>query len=92
MHITNKISNLFHKFATKEFPKTIQNFINNGYVNLLGLDMKEFDTPSSYKTLNQLFTRELKIEREYNKDENTFISPADSFVSESGNIENETAC
>ncbi|BFU77391.1 phosphatidylserine decarboxylase [Arcobacter sp. 15-2] len=92
MHITNKISNLFHKFATKEFPKSIQNFINNGYVNLLGLDMKEFDAPSSYKTLNQLFTRELKIEREYSKDENTFISPADSFVSESGNIENETAC
>ncbi|MGB5867616.1 MAG: phosphatidylserine decarboxylase [Arcobacteraceae bacterium] len=92
MHITNKISNLFHKFATKEFPKPIQNFINSGYVNLLGLDMSEFDKPSSYKTLNKLFTRELKVRREFDQNENTFISPADSFVSESGDIKNETAC
>jgi len=92
MHITNKISNLFHKFATKEFPQSIQNFINNGYVNLLGLDMSEFEKPSSYKTLNKLFTRELKVERKFNTNEDKFISPADSFVSESGDIKNETAC
>ncbi|MDC0933017.1 phosphatidylserine decarboxylase [Arcobacteraceae bacterium] len=92
MHITNKISNIFHKFATKEFPKPIQNFINNGYVNLLGLDMREFEKASSYKTLNKLFTRELKIDRQLDTNESHFISPADSFVSESGNIQDETAC
>jgi len=92
MHITNKISNIFHKFATKQFPKPIQNFINNGYVNLLGLDMREFAKASSYKTLNKLFTRELQIERKIDTNEQHFISPADSFVSESGNIEDETAC
>jgi len=92
MHITNKISNVFHKFATKEFPKPIQNFINNGYVNLLGLDMSEFGKANSYKTLNQLFTRELKVERPIDTNELHFISPADSFVSESGDIKDETAC
>ena len=92
MHITNKISNLFHKFATKEFSKPIQNFINNGYVNILGLDMSEFEKATSYKTLNKLFTRELKKEREIDNNEDHFISPADSFVSESGDIKDETAC
>jgi len=92
MHITNKISNIFHKFATKEFPKPIQNIINNGYVNLLGLDMSEFEKATTYKTLNKLFTRELKVPRKIDENSNTFISPADSFVSESGDIEDETAC
>jgi len=92
MHITNKISNVFHKFANKQFPKPIQNFINNGYVNLLGLDMSDFNKASSYKTLNKLFTRELQIERKLDTNEKHFISPADSFVSESGNILDETAC
>ncbi len=92
MHLTNKISNTFHKFATYEFPKTIQNIINIAYVKILGLDMKEFKDPSSYKTLNQLFTRELINQRQIDHSLNNFISPADSFVSQCGFIENETAC
>ena len=92
MHITNKISNLFHKFATYEFPKTIQSIINNGYVKILGLDMREFKDPSSYKTLNKLFTRELNTPRQMDHSLDTFISPADSFVSQCGTIDNETAC
>ena len=92
MHITNKISNIFHKFATKEFPKPIQNFINNGYVNILGLDMSEFAKTDTFKTLNQLFTRELQVERPIDTNDLHFISPADSFVSESGDIKDETAC
>ncbi|MEA3513703.1 MAG: phosphatidylserine decarboxylase, partial [Campylobacterota bacterium] len=91
MHITNKISNVFHKFATKEFPTFIQNFINNSYVNLLGLDMHEFQDPSSYKTLNKLFTRELNVIRDIDHSLDTFISPADSFVTQQGQIEEGTA-
>lgn len=91
MHITNKISNIFHKFATKEFPTTIQNIINNGYVKLLGLDMSEFNDASSYKTLNKLFTRALKTPREIDHSIDNFISPADSFVSEAGDIKGDTA-
>ena len=90
-HITNNISNYFHKFATTQFPVIIQNIINIGYVKLLGLDMSEFNNPKSYKTLNELFTRALKKPREFNTTTANFISPADSFVSEAGDIENETA-
>ncbi len=91
MHITNKISNLFHKFATKEFPKKIQHFINKGYVNTLGLDMNEFDDATSFKTLNALFTRELKVKRKIDTHKLHFISPTDSFVTQAGHIEDQTA-
>lgn len=91
MHITNKISNLFHKFATYEFPKSIQSIINNGYVKILGLDMKEFNDPSSYKTLNKLFTRELNGSRNIDHSLDNFISPADSFVTQCGNVQSDIA-
>jgi phosphatidylserine decarboxylase len=90
LHISNKISKYFHKFATKEFPSFIQNFINTSYVKILGLDMSEFNEPSTYKTLNKLFTRELNQPREIKENDNVFISPTDSFVTEAGKIENET--
>ncbi len=87
MHITNKISQYFHKFAQTEFPSIIQSIINNGYVKLLGLDMSEFRDPSSYKTLNELFTRALVRPRKFDISLDTFISPADSFVSEAGDMD-----
>ncbi len=90
-HITNKISNIFYKFASTEFPSVIQNIINIGYVKILGLDMHEFRSPSSYKTLNELFTRALVVPRQVDHSLNNFISSADSFVSEAGKIDGETA-
>ena len=90
-HITNKISNIFHKLATTKFPSVVQNIINTGYVKILGLDMSEFKEPSSYKTLNELFTRALVTPRKFDNSLDNFISPADSFVSEAGKIKGETA-
>ncbi len=86
MHITNKISQSFYKFASKEFPKPIQNFINKSYVNILGLDMSEFELPQNYKTLNQLFTRALLKPRTFDESQNNFICVADSYVSSQGDI------
>ena len=91
MHITNKISTQFHKFATKEFSPWFQNIVNNSYVKLMGLDMSEFNDASSYKTLNKLFTRELRVPRDIDGSLDNFISPADSFVSEAGDIKDTTA-
>jgi phosphatidylserine decarboxylase len=91
MHITNKISKLFYKFASTEFPRVIQSFINNGYVKILGLDMNEFKAPSSYKTLNQLFTRALERPRKFEGSLDTFICVADSYVSSQGDIKDDTA-
>jgi len=85
---TNGISKAFGKFASKEFSSPMQKFINWGYVKILGLDMSEFEKPSKYKTLNRLFTRELKKNREL---QSGFISPTDSLITEVGDISNETA-
>lgn len=90
-HITSAISQSFGKFASKEFPKPIQKIINYSYVNLMGLDMSEFNTPSSYKSLNALFTRRLKEDRKYSLEAEEFISPSDSLVSECGTITNDYA-
>lgn len=90
-HITSAISQTFGKFANKEFPKSIQNFINGAYVKIMGVDMQEFHAPETYHSLNALFTRKLKEARVYSLDANDFISPCDSFISECGNLNNEYA-
>lgn len=90
-HITSAISQIFGKFANKEFPKPIQNFINSSYVNIMGLDMQEFHTPQTYHSLNALFTRKLREDRVYSLDANDFISPCDSSISECGALNNEVA-
>ena len=90
-HITSAISQGFGKFASKEFPTWIQNFINSGYVSLMGLDMSEFHSPSTYKSLNALFTRRLREDREYSLDANDFISPCDSLITECGELEDDYA-
>ena len=91
MHITNKISQYFYKFASKEFLKPIQNVINSSYVNILGLDMSEFEAPSNYKTLNALFTRALVKPRAFDESESNFICVADSYVSSQGAIKDGIA-
>jgi len=91
MHITNIISRYFHKFASTKFPTPIQNIINNGYVKILGLDMNEFREPDSYKTLNELFTRELVLSRTIDNSLDNFIAPTDSYVTQAGTIESNTA-
>ena len=89
MHITNLISSYFGKFAKKQFPSVIQKFINMGYVKLLGLNMSEFKHPRYYKSLNELFTRELIIKREINEAKDVIISPTDSFITQCGKIQND---
>ncbi|MBA1437399.1 MAG: phosphatidylserine decarboxylase [Epsilonproteobacteria bacterium] len=90
-HITSAISQTFGKFASKEFPKWFQNIVNNSYVKLMRLDMREFHAPSSYKSLNALFTRKLKEPREFSLDGDDFISPCDSLITDFGKIENDYA-
>ena len=90
MHITNLISQYFGKFAKKEFPPFFQTFINNSYVRLMKLDMSEFRQAKYYKSLNDLFTRELAIPREIDLEQEGFISPADSFITACGELKNDT--
>ncbi|MCK9490514.1 MAG: phosphatidylserine decarboxylase [Sulfurimonas sp.] len=90
-HITSAISQTFGKFANKEFAEWFQKIVNNSYVSLMGLDMKEFHTPQSYTSLNALFTRKLKEDRTYSLDADDFISPCDSLVSACGKLQKDYA-
>ncbi len=85
-HYSSIISNGFGKFASKAFPSAIQNFINASYVKLMGLDMSEFREPSSYKTLNKLFTRAFEISREIPEDTSKLIAGVDALITDAGKI------
>lgn len=91
MHITNLISLYFGKFAKKEFPSPIQKLINDSYVRLMGLNMSEFKNARYYKSLNDLFTRELIIKREIDENQNVIISPTDSLITQCGELQNDMA-
>ncbi len=90
MHITNRLSNYFGLFAKTKFPSFIQKIINISYVKLMGLDMGEFKHPKHYKSLNELFTRKLELTREIEKNDDEFISPTDSLITQCGKINNST--
>ena len=85
-HITSAISQIFGKFANKEFPYWFQKIINYSYVKLMGLDMSEFHSPETYKSLNALFTRRLREPRKFSLDAEDFISPCDSLITECGTL------
>lgn len=90
-HITSAISQVFGKFASKKFPKAFQVLINKTYIGLMGLDMSEFQEPSSYASLNELFTRKLKKPRGFSINDSDFISPSDSWISECGHLDKDYA-
>ncbi len=85
-HYTAAISNLFGKFASKEFSPKVQGWINNGYVKLVGLDMSAFEAPQSYSTLNKLFTRAFVEEPSFELSTEDIISPCDALVTATGTI------
>ncbi len=85
-HYTSVISNTFGKFASKEFSPSVQNFINKGYVKLMGLDMSAFKEPSEYKTLNKLFTRSFVKSPKLPEDKSIFVSPVDGLITDAGEI------
>ena len=90
-HITSLISQNFGKFASCEFTPSFQKIVNQSYVSLMGLDMREFHAPSTYKTLNKLFTRNLREPRVFSLDADDFISPCDSLISECGDLDESYA-
>lgn len=90
-HYSSIISNGFGTFASKSFPKPIQKVINHGYVKLMGLDMSDFQNPSSYPTLNKLFTRAFVESKNIIDDEKVMISPVDALVTDYGEIVNGKA-
>jgi len=85
-HYTSVISHYFGKFASKSFSSPIQNFINQSYVKLMGLDMSAFEAPSSYPTLNKLFTRAFVTPPALPEDKNALVSGVDALITDAGTI------
>ncbi len=88
---TNLISRAFGKVASTEFPTFIQVGINKLYTGITGVDLRNFYPHAHYKSLNELFTRELRFDREFSKDPSLVISPCDALISAMGDIEQGTA-
>jgi len=85
-HFTSILSSGFGKFASKEFPSIIQHIINASYVKLMGLDMSEFREPSTYKTLNKLFTRAFEAPRTIPEGKSKLLSGVDALITDAGTI------
>ena len=85
-HFTSIISRGFGRFASREFSPAIQGFINRSYVRLMGLNMSNFEKPNSYKTLNKLFTREMKTPIDMPTDKSVLISGVDALITDFGTI------
>ena len=85
-HFTSILSSGFGKFASKEFPSIIQHIINASYVKLMGLDMSEFREPSTYKTLNKLFTRAFEVPRVIPEGKSKLLSGVDALITDAGTI------
>jgi phosphatidylserine decarboxylase len=77
---------MFGKFASHPFPAIIQHSINATYVKLMGLDMSEFREPSTYETLNKLFTRALEIPREIPSGRSKLLCGVDALITDAGTI------
>lgn len=91
MYFSNKFSRLFGILAGCKFPKPIQVFINKFYVRLFKIDLSDFDNVESYECLNALFTRSLRLPRHIDSKDYNLISPTDSLIIESGEVENDKA-
>jgi phosphatidylserine decarboxylase len=90
-HFTSLISQKFGTFARHEFAPWLQRIINRGYVRIMGLDMREFHPPRTYRSLNALFTRKLREPRAYSLDGSTVISPCDALITEFGSLDETRA-
>lgn len=89
-YLTNFISTFFGFLANIKSPLPIQKFINELYIKMFKLDMAEFDTPASYKSLNALFIRSLIQKRDFDSCSNTLISPCDSKLFEISKVNSDS--
>ena len=90
-HYSSLISQLFGKFASREFSPKVQAFINQGYVKLMKLDMSQFEVPERYPSLNALFTRSFRLTPKQPLEQGEIISPCDALVTEVGAVHDSMA-
>ncbi len=82
------ISRIIGKVFSVSFPKAIQLSLNRLFIRLSKIDLSEFNEISSYTSLQEIFTRNLKKQRIFSEVSGDVISPADSKIVQYGDIEN----
>ncbi len=90
-HYSSFVSQMFGKFASREFSPKIQGFVNKSYVKLMKLDMSQFESPEHYSSLNALFTRAFKFTPKQPLEQGDIISPCDALVTETGLVHDSMA-
>lgn len=89
-HWSNLLSVGFGKVASFRFPQVLQKGINALYVKAFGINLQEFENSSAYRSLNDLFTRQLKQERAFDPSSKSIISPCDAKINACGGLEEGT--
>jgi phosphatidylserine decarboxylase len=90
MPFTNAISRLTGRFADARFPRPVQRLINQTYVTVIGVDLREFDPVDRYRTLNELFTRRLVMPRSFDPHADTLIAPCDGSIQGYGRLRGDS--
>lgn len=85
--MTKFISICFGVIANFRFYPLLQRFINRQYIKAFKINLDEFQRLESFKSLNELFTRGLKVKRDFDKDKSIIISPCDSLIMQSGLVQ-----
>ncbi len=91
INFTSALSRAFGVFASKEFNSSLQHIINRSYVKLMGLDMSNFAPVDSYKSLKDLFIRELKVTPVVDASITSVVSPCDAKIVDFGKIKDGKA-
>ena len=91
MYFSNKVSRIFGRFASYQFPSAFQKFINAAYVRIFDISLDEFAPASSYASLNALFTRSLSQPRVINDYPDGLIAPTDSLITQIGKTDDKSA-
>ena len=84
--LTNSASRMFGKLANTKFPPLMQLGVNKLYTKITGVDLSTFHPAGHYESLNALFTRELRYQREVSQDPSVVVSPCDALISAQGEI------
>lgn len=82
----NSISRSAGKIAQIEFPRALQKALNRLFVHITKIDLQDCAPIDSYRSIQALFTRELRTKRALPEGKRPLISPADSTLLQQGRI------
>lgn len=83
----NAISRIVGKIAQIEFPRALQKTLNRLFIHVTKIDLQDYASIDSYRSIQALFTRALRVERALPGRKTALISPADSTLLQRGKIQ-----